>query len=336
MTTRQPLATRLREAMDSKTKPVGALGRLESLGVQIGLLQQTLTPNAERCELLLFAADHGIAASGVSAYPPEVTRQMVANFLEGGAAASVMSQALDVTLKVIDAGVAGDANDHPALLNRRVAAGTANAHCSPAMNGDQYETAWRHGTELGEIACSDVICLGEMGIGNTSSAALIGHKITGIPLASLVGPGTGLDAVGVDRKLEVLSQAAARTPTPLAPRDAMIEYGGFEIAMMAAAMTAAARRHRLVLVDGFIATAAALHATALAPEIAAALVYAHRSAEPGHDHLLAHLEATPLLDLRMRLGEGTGALLAWPIVKSAAAVLRDMASFAEAGVSGRT
>lgn len=328
------LARRLRQALDRKTKPPGSLGRIEELALRLGLLQGTLTPRAASCELLLFAADHGIAASGVSAYPAAVTAQMARNFLSGGAAASVMSRALGVRLQVVDAGIAGEAIAADGLLDRRVSAGTANALHEPAMTPAQYQTALRHGEELAAAGDTDVLCLGEMGIGNTSSAALLAHKLTGVPLDALTGPGTGLDAAGVARKREVLQRAAARTARHLTPDDAMREYGGFEIAMMSGAMRGAAARRRLVLVDGFIATAAAMHAVSAAPATGAALVYAHRSAEPGHAHVLDYLEASPLLDLEMRLGEGSGALLAWPLVRCAAAILTEMASFDEAGISG--
>ncbi len=322
----------LRHAIDTKTKPLGALGRVEDLAEQIGLLQHSLTPRMERAELTIFAADHGPVAEGVSAFPQAVTQQMVLNFLAGGAAANVFARANGVSIRVVDAGIA-EPVDHPALLDRRVGPGTANSAREPAMTEAQLAQALEAGAALGTEGEADAVLYGEMGIGNTSAAALLAHKITGISLADLIGRGTGLDDQGVLHKTHVLGRAADRTPTPLPPREALHQYGGFEIAMMAGAMAAAARAGRLVLVDGFIAGAAALAVLGDAPELRGAMVFCHCSTEQGHAAMMAHLKAAPLLDLGMRLGEGTGALLAWPLVKSAAAMLNEMASFDSAGVS---
>lgn len=340
----------IQRALDSKTKPIGSLGRLEQLAAQIATLQGTLNPSMSLCQLIIFGADHGIAAQGVSAYPSEVTRQMVLNLLSGGAAANVIANALNIPIQIIDAGIAGDPIDHPDLLNRRIAPGTADFSLGPAMTPDQYQLATTHGTNLfpspsqGEIKMGspspEAICFGEIGIANTASASIIAHKILDIPLQDLVGPGTGLDDSGVQHKLAVLTKSASRTPTPLDALTALTEYGGFEIAMMAAAIQAAANSKRLVIIDGFIATAAAI--AALNPDppitnsITNALVFSHRSGERGHDAMLQALNANSLLDLDMRLGEGTGALLAWPIIKSAAAILNNMATFESAGVSTKT
>ncbi len=288
----------------------------------------------ERCRLLLFAADHGIAAAGVSAYPQTVTRQMVGNLLSGGAAANVLARSVGVEVSIVDAGVAGGPIAHPDLLDRRIGNGTRNAAEGPAMTPAQREAAIECGELLGSEGDSEALALGEMGIGNTSSAALVAHKLLGIDLDELVGPGSGLDGVGVHHKRQVLRRAAVRTPSPLAAGPALAEYGGFEIAMMAGAILGGASAGRLVLVDGYIATAAAAAALSIRPEIRTTLVFAHRSAEPGHDLMLQALDVLPLLDLGMRLGEGTGALLAWPVVRAAAAMLREMASFDDAGISG--
>ena len=367
---RSDLDDAIRLAIDAKTKPPGSLGRVEALAARIARVQGTLTPRLRRCRLILFAGDHGVACEGVSAYPQAVTRQMVANFLAGGAAANVFARANGVEIAVVDAGVAGDRLDAPGLVSRRIAPGTRNLAVEPAMTPEQYEAALRAGAELGTgggIGASaeagvpaedrsgveagpgagtaaeagtgdgtgvDAAAFGEMGIANTSSATLIAHKLTGAPLDALTGRGTGLDDDGLARKLRVLARAAARTADRLAPDEALREYGGFEIAMMAGAMIGAARAGAVVIVDGFIASAAALAAVRLAPALVDYLVFAHRSAEPGHDVVLDALGASPLLDLGMRLGEGTGALLAWPILRSAAAMLSDMASFESAGVSG--
>jgi nicotinate-nucleotide--dimethylbenzimidazole phosphoribosyltransferase len=324
----------LRRKIDGKTKPVGALGRIEDLAAQVARATGTLAPVLRICRLVIFAADHGIAREGVSAYPQEVTRQMLATFLAGGAAANVFARSLGVAVEVVDAGVAGTPLAHPDLVSRRIGPGTRNALREPAMTGAQRDAALAAGRALGTEASVDAVCLGEMGIGNTAAAALLAHKITGLPLDALVGRGTGLDDAGLARKRALLARAAARTPARLPAAEALAEYGGFEIAMMAGAMLGAAAARRVVLVDGYIAGAAALAAFAEAPEARDALVFAHRSAEPGHAALLDHLGAVPLLDLGMRLGEGTGALLAWPLVRAAAAMLTEMASFEDAGVSG--
>jgi nicotinate-nucleotide--dimethylbenzimidazole phosphoribosyltransferase len=323
----------LRAAIDGKTKPIGALGRLEELAAQLARLQTTLEPRADGCRLTIFAADHGIAAAGVSAYPQAVTRQMLANFLSGGAAASVLARTLGVELVVVDAGVAGPAIELPGLVSARIGAGTRDSSIGPAMTIEACERAIVAGREFGRAGAVEVVAFGEMGIANTSAASLVAAKLTGLSVATLVGRGTGLDDRGLAHKRAVLERAAARTEPRLPALAAMSEYGGYEIAMMTGAMLAAAAARRLVLVDGFIATAAAAAALALEPECRAALVFCHVSAEAGHPGLLAALGARPLVDLDLRLGEGTGALLAWPLVRSAAAMLREMASFDSAGVS---
>lgn len=325
-------AEEIQAFIDDKTKPVGALGRIEDLAAQIALMTSTVTPEVHTLGLILFAADHGIAAEGVSAYPQEVTAQMVLNLLSGGAAANVFARAVGATVTIVDAGTATPV-EHPDLVLCRQGAGTDNFRHAPAMSAETREEAWAAGAALGSEAGTDALAFGEMGIANTSAAALLAHKIIGTPLATLVGRGTGLDDAGLARKLAVLEAAAARTGT-LETRDALAEYGGFEIVMMAGAMTGAAEAGKPVLVDGYIATVAALAALTLKPGLRPAFVFCHRSAEPGHDAMLAHLEARPLLDLGLRLGEGTGALLAWPLVRAAVAMLNEMASFSSAGVSG--
>ena len=333
-----PLSNALDEAIaraiDSKTKPLGALGIVEGLAARIARVQGTLTPNLHRCRLTLFAGDHGIAEEGVSAYPQAVTRQMVANFLAGGAAANVFARANGVELRVVDAGVAGDPIDDAGLISRRIGAGTRNSALGPAMTAGQCDAALRAGDEIGANANVEVAAFGEMGIANTSSAALVAHKLTGSGLDALTGRGTGLDDEGLARKHAILARASSRTEERLDARDALREYGGFEIAMMAGAMIGAARTGAIVLVDGFIASVAALAAVEIAPPLRDYLVFAHRSAEQGHRTVLEALDARPLLDFDMRLGEGTGALIAWPVLKCAAAMMSEMASFDSAGVSG--
>ncbi len=336
MDTATTLHDRIRQTINSRTKPPGSLGLLEALAVQIAVLQSTIAPRMERCTLIIFAADHGIARAGVSAFPQAVTRQMVLNFLSGGAAANVFARSVGVDLQVVDAGVAGAPIENPGLIRRRLGAGTANFLDAPAMSPEQAARALDDGAAIARATAGEALAFGEMGIGNTATAAALAHKLTGLPLERLVGRGAGLDDAALARKLSTLQRACARVPGILPAERAMAEYGGFEIVMMAGAMRAGAQAGRLVLVDGFIATAAASLALALDPAVRPALVFAHRSAEAGHGVLLDRLRARPLLDLEMRLGEGTGALLAWPLVQAASRMMTEMASFAEAGVSNGT
>ncbi len=333
-TPNEDFQTSIQRALDSKTKPVGSLGRIEGLAAQLAKIQNTLLPIIANCQLTIFAGDHGMAAAGVSAYPQDVTRQMVSNFLAGGAAANVFARTLGVDVQVVDCGVAGEPMDHPALLSLRIGAGTANAINGPAMTGDERDQALANGRVIGAKGDHHAACFGEMGIGNTSSASLMAAKILGFPVGALVGRGTGLDGDGLQKKQALLETAAGRTPEKLHADTALMEYGGFEIVTMAGAMLGAAEAGKIVIVDGFIATAAALCARDIVPGCERSFVYAHRSAEAGHACVLDALDAKPLLDLDMRLGEGTGALLAWPLIQAAAAMLRDMASFDSAGVSG--
>ena len=326
--------TSVQAAIDAKTKPLGALGKIEALAARIARFQHSLKPRAEQCRLTLFAADHGLAKAGVSAYPQAVTRQMVLNFLAGGAAANAFATALGAELVIVDAGVAGVPIRHPALVSRRLGCGTANALVEAAMSAESLGSGLQTGRALGAEGTHEVACFGEMGIGNTSSASLVAAKTLGIAVDDLVGSGTGLDEAGVMRKRQALATAAERTEIRLGAERALTEYGGFEIAMMTGAMVGAARSGKLVIVDGFIATVAALCARELEPGSDEAFIYAHRSAERGHQVVLDALDGEPLLDLGMRLGEGTGALLAWPIVRATATMMREMASFGDAGVSG--
>jgi len=334
MTNAQPLNTRIKQTIDTKTKPLGSLGKIETLAAQIARVQRTTAPVMSACTLTIFAADHGIAHAGVSAFPQAVTGQMVMNFLTGGAAANVFAAVNGVKLQVVDAGVAGEPISHPDLLGRRIAAGTQNFLTGPAMTTAQAQAALDSGAEIARMAPGEALAFGEMGIANTATASALTHKLTGIPLAELVGRGTGLDDAGLATKLSILTQAVERTGD-LTPEQAMAEYGGFEILMIAGAMVEAAQTGRVVIVDGFIATAAAVLAVTLAPSTRNAMVFAHQSHESGHRALLVYLDADPLLALDMRLGEGTGALLAWPLLRAAAAMMTDMASFEAAGVSNR-
>lgn len=333
------LAGRVCAAIDAKTKPPRSLGRIETLALQMALAQNSEAPVADPARLLLFAGDHGLVADGVSAWPQAVTAQMVANFLSGGAAANAFAHASGAEITVVDAGVAHAITPSTGLVRAAIGPGTRSALHEDAMSADQCEQALRTGAELAVKACREgarVIALGDMGIGNTASASLIAHAVTGAPLAGIVGPGAGLDASGVARKTAILERCAARRPDARTGTEALAAFGGFEIAMMAGAVIGAASEDAAVLVDGFIASAAALAALTDRPDARGACIFAHRSAEPGHGAILDHLDADPLLDLQMRLGEGTGALLALPLARAACAMLAEMATFDSAGVSGKT
>ena len=337
-TSDESLRDAVQHTIDFKTKPPGSLGRIESLALQIAMAQGTLKPKADPAHLLIFAGDHGLVDEGVSAWPQEVTAQMVLNFLGGGAAANVFANANGLGLTVLDAGVSGDLPDHPDLTRAGIRKGTRNAAHEDALTSDEVNAALAFGAEAAAKAVSDgakTIAIGEMGIGNTSSASLLAHAIDGIDLDALIGPGAGLDEDGMKRKREILHRTAARRPGRLAPLDALAAFGGLEICAMAGAAIGAASHGALVLVDGFIASSAALCALRARPEIEPYLILAHRSKEPGHAGMLASMKAEPLLDLDLRLGEGTGALLAFPMLRAACAMLSDMATFESAGVSGK-
>ena len=337
-----PLATDLVPALqgkiDNKTKPLGALGQLETLARQIGQVQNSLTPSLDNPHLLVFAGDHGAARAGVSAYPQEVTWQMVENFLAGGAAINVFARQNGLRLQVIDAGVAHDFGRRDGLVDARIAPGTCNYLEQAAMSAEQRDAALARGADIARRLADEgckVLGFGEMGIGNTASASLLTHCLTDTPLADCIGRGTGLDDDGLARKRDLLGKALKRAALP-ANADAptvLAEFGGFEIAMMAGAMLGAAERGMLLLIDGFIVGSALLVAARIAPEIRDYCVFCHRSAEPGHQAQLHDLQAEPLIDLGLRLGEGTGAALAWPLVRAACAFLNEMASFETAGVS---
>ena len=333
------LAAKLQHKIDTKTKPLGALGQLENLALQLGLIQRSDTLALNQPQMVVFAADHGIASEGVSAFPQAVTMQMVANMLAGGAAINVLARQHGFALQVVDAGVASDLPDdmvsHPQLIKRKIAHGTQNLAQGPAMTAHQLHAALQAGADVLAALPGNVVAFGEMGIANTSPAALLLHRLAGVSINDATGRGTGLTDPQLLHKQAVLTQAAALHATATAPLDALAALGGFEIAMMTGAMLQAAAERRVILVDGFIAGSAALVACAVAAAAKDYMVFCHRSAEHGHRLMLAYLKARPLLDLDMRLGEGTGALLAWPMVQSAALLMNEMASFESAGVSGR-
>ncbi len=329
------LQARLQHKIDHKTKPLGALGQLEDLALQLGLIQRSDTLRLAHPHMVVFAADHGIAAEGVSAFPQAVTVQMVGNMLAGGAAINVLARQHGFALRVVDAGVASNMADQPGLIQRKIAYGTQNICLGPAMQEAQCHAALQAGCDVVKALPGNVIAFGEMGIANTSAATLLLHRLAGVSLEDATGRGTGLSDPQLLHKQQVLTRAAAQHPQAVEPLQALAALGGFEIAMMTGAMLQAAAERRVVLVDGFIAGSAALVAHALAPQVKDYMVFCHRSAERGHHLLLAHLQARALLDLGLRLGEGTGALLAWPLLQSSACLMNEMASFESAGVSGK-
>lgn len=317
------------------TKPPGSLGRLEELGITLAAMQRTQQPRIEQVWITVFAADHGVVAEGVSAFPQAVTAEMVRNFARGGAAINVLAREWRARLDVVNVGTVQPLEELPGVLEARVGPGTANFVHEPAMTAGQLQealTAGRHAADRAAINGAQLFIGGEMGIGNTTSAAAVACSLLNLPAVQLAGPGTGLDADGVNRKALVIERALAkqRSDRPLA---ALQRLGGFEIAALTGAYLRCGQLGVSVLVDGFITTVAALAAVRLRPELAAWLFYAHCSAEPGHRRLLEALEAQPLLDLGMRLGEGSGAGVALPILRAAAALHAYMATFAEAGVS---
>lgn len=336
-----PLASALKLALqhkiDVKTKPLGALGLLETIALQIGLIQETLEPKLTNPTMLVFAGDHGIANSGVSPYPQAVTAQMVLNFLNGGAAINVFCKQNGVKLRVIDAGVNHVFAPHRHLLNAKIALGTANYLTDVAMSTAQCEQALTMGADIAkkeiELGCN-IMAFGEMGIGNTSSASCLMSVLCHLPIAQCVGRGTGLDDAGVHKKTALLKQALVHHD--LNGNDAILAlqtFGGFETAMMVGAMLGAAEKKTILLIDGFIASAALMVASKLQPAILEYCIFAHCSDENAHKEMLNYLGAKPLLEMGLRLGEGTGAALAYPLLQAAVNFLNDMASFESAGIS---
>ena len=331
--TQPALAARLQHLLDNKTKPLGSLGQIERLALRIGLILGNESPVLKDPQLVVFAGDHGLAARGVSAYPSDVTWQMVENFLAGGAAVSVLARQHGIGLTVVDCGVRHDFAPRPGLVVSKIAAGTADALEGPAMSEAQCKAAMTAGAALVKELPGNALLLGEMGIGNTSAASLLMSRLAGLDILDCTGAGTGLDAPAVQRKIGILQQVLARHAQVTDPLAALAAFGGFEIATMVGAVLQAASERRVIVVDGFIASSAVLVASQLQSAVLQRCVFAHRSGERGHALMLAHLKAEPLLDLGLRLGEGSGAALAWPLLMSACAILREMASFETAGVS---
>lgn len=319
-----------------KTKPQGALGQLEEVALQLASIQNTLAPTIIKPHLIVFAGDHGIAAEGVSPYPQEVTYQMVMNFLSGGAAINVFCRQHQIEMSIVDAGVNHIFPPHPKMVNQKVGMGTKNFCVEPAMSITEAENCIDFGAkivcEIQRKGCN-LLALGEMGIGNTSSASAIMSVICQIEIEKCVGSGAGLDASGLRHKIAVLKKALAQNQKQLSPLETLATYGGFEIAQMCGAFLQAAENKMLILVDGFIATSAFLIAAQMEPAVCDYAVFCHQSNEQAHAQMLAFLQAKPLLNLGLRLGEGSGAALAFPLIQSALLFFNEMASFESAGVS---
>jgi len=326
-----------RTHLDALTKPPGSLGRLEEIAERLAALRGA-PPRVERPVILTLAADHGVVVEGVSAYPQSVTAQMVENFLHGGAAVNVLARQAGARVVVADFGVASPLPPAPGLVVRAIGRGTANVASGPAMTRAQATRSVEEGAGLAQAAIdegADLLGTGEMGIGNTTAAAAVVAAITGADPAAVTGRGTGVDDGTWRRKIEVVRRAlAVNRPDPGDALDVLAKVGGFEIGGLAGVVLAGAARRVPVALDGFIAAAAALVATTLAPDTRAVLFASHRSVEPGHDVVLAHLGLAPYLDLGLRLGEGTGAALFVHLARAATLVYGEMATFKSAGVDG--
>ncbi|MBK1699600.1 nicotinate-nucleotide--dimethylbenzimidazole phosphoribosyltransferase [Thiococcus pfennigii] len=319
------------------TKPRGSLGRLEELAVRLAAMQGTERPRAERIAIVVFAGDHGVAAEGISAFPQSVTAEMIKNFARGGAGISVAARALGATMEIVDLGTVVDPGALAGVVRCDLGPGTANFVAGPAMDEHQCAralAAGRHAAERARLAGADLFIGGEMGIGNTTVSAGLASALLSLDPEALAGPGTGLDAGGIAHKVAVLRRALAHHRDHLDdPREALRRLGGFEIAALAGSYIACAQMGLPVLVDGFISSTAALAATRLHPGTRDWLILTHASAEPGHRRVVEALDARPLLDLGMRLGEGSGAAVAVPLLRMACALHNEMATFAEAEVS---
>jgi len=331
-----PSADKLQQKIDTKTKPIGSLGKLETIAYQIGCIQQNLVPTLDKPKLFVFAGDHGIALEGVSPFPQEVTFQMVLNFIQGGAAINVFCKQHGIDLSVVDAGVNYSFPSDAPIIDKKISNGTKSFLHQPAMSMEQCLNAISKGAELVKKAHAEgtnCIAFGEMGIGNTSSSAMIMHKICNKPLCECVGKGTGMDANGMQKKLDILTSATNNYRGSNDPMEILAYFGGFETAMVCGAFLAAAECKMTIIVDGFNITAALLCAATMEPAVIDYCIAAHQSDENGHKAMLEHLHLKPLLELGMRLGEGTGSAIAFPLLHSATLFLRQMASFEDAGVS---
>lgn len=329
------MRTQLQHKIDNKTKPTGSLGQLEAIALQVGLIQQTLSPTIKQPTILVFAADHGLADEKISPYPKDVTWQMAMNFVAGGAAISVFCRQNGIQLKVIDAGVDYDFPADSPIIPAKIARGSRNMRKEPAMTIAECEKAMAAGrafvTAEADKGCN-TIGFGEMGIGNTSPSSLLMHRFTGLPIETCTGAGAGMHGEQLTYKQQVLKEISEKY-NPQSPLETLATFGGLEIAMMVGAVLEAKAKGMVLLIDGFIATAALLTACQFDASTKDNAVFCHQSEEKGHRLLLDHFNADPVLKLNMRLGEGTGAAVALPVIQSALAFLNEMASFEEAGVS---
>ena len=324
------------DKINNLTKPKGALGALESLALQIGLIQQTLTPTLQHPQNVIFAADHGIVEEGVSLSPKEITWQQISNFLHGGAGVNFLCRQHGFTLKIVDAGVDYDLPDEKGIIDMKVRKGTRNYLHEAAMTEEEMELCLERGAEVVRRCHeegSNILSFGEMGIGNTSSSSLWMTCLTGIPLQECVGAGSGLDNAGIRHKYEVLKQSLDNYKEDGSPRDIIRYFGGLEMVMAVGAMLQAAELKMIILIDGFIMTNCILAAGKLYPEVLDYAIFGHCGDESGHKLLLESLNVNPLLHLGLRLGEGTGAICAYPIVDSAVRMINEMDNFAHASIT---
>lgn len=328
-----------RERQARLTKPLGSMGRLETLSVQLAGLLRSPRPQVPRKAIVVMAADHGVVRQGVSAYPADVTPQMVANFLAGGAAINVLARQAGARVTIVDVGVAADMSGYAGLVQRKVAWGTADFTKGPAMTAEQAAAALQAGMDVAALECEhglDLIATGDMGIGNTTPSAALTAVLTGASVSEVTGRGTGVDDAGLAKKIAAIESAVqVNRPDPADPFDVLCKVGGLEIAGLAGVIIGAATRGVPVVVDGFISGAAALVAAGLVPELKPYLIASHRSVERGHQVVLDHLGLQALFDLDLRVGEGTGAALAFHVIEASARILDEMATFAEAGVSDK-
>lgn len=328
-----------RARQQTLTKPPGSLGRLEELSIRLAAITGNPRPSVTRKAVIIMAADHGVTAEGISAYPAAVTPQMVLNFLRGGAAINVLARQADAHVVVVDIGVDADFESYPELVRRKIARGTQNMARGPAMTREQAEAAINVGIEIvnAEVARGlDLIATGDMGIGNTTASSAIVAALTGEPVSKTTGRGTGVDDAGLARKIAVIERAlAVNQPDANDPLDVLSKVGGLEIAALVGVIVGGAANRVPVVIDGFISGAAALVAARLEPRVKPYLIAAHRSVEAGHQVVLDQLDLHPLLDLNLRLGEGTGAALAFHLIEAAVRALNEMTTFAEAGVSDK-
>lgn len=323
------------EKIDFLTKPKGSLGKLETLARRIGLIQQSLSPRLEKPHNILFAADHGIIEEGVSVSPKDVTWQQLAHFSHGGAGINFLCDQHGFKLVLVDAGVDYDIPSGHGIIDRKIRRSTRNFLHQPAMTPEEFERALESGAEMVEMVRNDgcnVVSFGEMGSGNTSSSSMWMHFFTGIPLADCVGAGAGLDTPGIRHKLDVLSRAAANYSGDGSPENIMAWFGGYEMVMAVGGMLKAAELGMVIIVDGFIMTSCILAASKLYPEVLEYAVFGHQGDESGHKRILEALGADPILHLGLRLGEGSGAVCAYPIIDSAVRMINEMDDFASVGV----